>query len=90
MSLAFRNEPCVTKIWKSKVYGWYLKPHLLKTSERTKPWGIETFRDLGNEEKVGKELENEVEGETKENGIQAMKHMIQMERVTNLSNIAAH
>lgn len=55
MSLAFRNEPCVTKIWKSKVYGWYLKPHLLKTSERTKP--KETFRDLGNEEKVGKEFE---------------------------------
>lgn len=59
-------------------------------SVRTKPWCTETFRDLGNEEKVGKELENEVEGEIRENGIQEMKHMIQMERVTNLSNTAAH
>lgn len=48
------------------------------------------FRDLGNEEKVGKELKNEVEGEIKENGIQEMQNMIQMERETNLSNIAAH
>ena len=44
-------------------------------SVRTKPWCTETFRDLGNEEKVGKELENEVEGEIRENGIQEMKHM---------------
>lgn len=40
---------------------------------RTKPWCTQMFRGLGNEENVGKELKNEVEGEIKENGIQEMK-----------------